>query len=800
MNQSLKLILRSIANRPILSFITFSGFTIGILAALLIYLWVFDELNHDKFHPDYHRIYRVLTLSKQGDKIVKSARSYRAIAKSIKADYPQIEAAAYVSYSSEDSPLYREDNNVKIEARGCFVSDGFFEVFKGFTFMEGNQESVYKNPSNIILSEKVARKLFGNKPALGKQLISDKFDRKIYTVSAVLHIPLNSHLDFGYLTSERSDRFNNSARAQWSDSYWVRTYIKLAPNSQIDEQFLSRVSNHISRYSNRSDKLMFQPLADIHLHSEYETGALDKHISSYKYVWIFSGLALLIVLMVVFNFSVLSIARSSEQALEIGIQKVNGAKRKHLIFQFMGNSFLQTFAAALLALLLSWLLLPWFNNLIGQELQFHLSLKLVINLIAITTLTAVLGGIYPSLYLSRLQPIRILQKKKTNGSKAGFLSFLVVIQFSIAIFTLIASGILAKQLNYIQSKDMGLNHKNILVVPTGLWYSSKSFKQELLKNPNVISASASAYAPIDGGFPVCYTLNHKGVIDSVNASLLWVDEDFANNYQLEIVKGQFLQMNYDSYWKETNKKSKNGKKEKSHTFSFPIVINQTAEKMFGFEDPIGQRIGSNIIVGVVKDFHFKSMHHQISPLVLANSPENIMTMNVKITPHKRAETIAYVRDIYKKHRGQREFSYQFFDDILNAEYQQENRLKNITTIFSTLTLLIALLGVLGMSWFSIRQRTKEIGVRKVNGAKTYEIITMLNKDFLKWVAVAFILACPIAWYAMNKWLENFAYRTELSWWIFALAGLIALSIALLTVSLQSWRAATRNPVESLRYE
>jgi putative ABC transport system permease protein len=282
--------------------------------------------------------------------------------------------------------------------------------------------------------------------------------------------------------------------------------------------------------------------------------------------------------------------------------------------------------------------------------------------------------------------------------------------------------------------------------------------------------------------------------------LFWADEDFAKTYKLEVIKGQFLQMDYSGYWKEWEKQSKSKKEGKEYTVSIPIVINQTAEKMLGFDDPIGQRIGNNIIVGVVKDFHFRPLHYPIGPMIMTNDPENIMTMNIRIAPGNTTEALNYIRDTYRKNRDNRDFSFNFFEDLLDEKYQAETRLKNITVAFALLAIVISVLGILGMAVFSIDRRTKEIGIRRVAGAKSSEILILLNKEFIIWVVVAFIIATPVAWYVMHKWLQNFVYKTELSWWIFMLAGIIAFGIALLTVSWQSWRAATRNPVEALRYE
>ena len=799
MMQQLKFFFRKLALKPVYSLITFTGFTIGILAGLLIYLWVYNELSYDKFHMDYQRIYRVLTLSKQGNEIVKSAGCYRPLAATLKKDYPQIEYATYLSYSSEDSPLQREEGGEKIEARELWTNNDFFSIFNGFVFIEGTAFDAIKKPSNIILSETVAKKLFGDEPALGKMLISDKYYKNRYTVAGVVRIPKNSHIDFGYLLPEANPTVAGYS-TNWNDKAFVHVYIKLAEHARIDDEFLSRLSGQVSRYSNKTDKLLFQPLADIHLYSDYETGFYDKNISSYKYVWIFSGLAVLIVLMAAFNFSVLSVARASERSREIGIKKVNGAGRFHFISQFIGESVIQTVAAALLALMLIWLILPGFNQLTGKDLSVHCSLQLLVNIFLLTIATGVFAGFYPSLYLSSLSPAGIFRKGSATGSKAGFLRLLVTVQFSIAIFFIVATILFVKQLNYIHTRNLGLNHQNMVVVPTGLWYDSKGFKDELLRNPNILSVSASAYAPVDLGWKTSFALKHQGTVDSLEASLFWVDEDFARAYQLQMVKGRFLRMDYTNYWKEAEKNRKEKEEGKSPVVSLPVVINETAEKMLGFPDPVGERIGNFVIVGVVKDFNFRTLHYPIGPLLLTNDPQNIMTMNIKIAPQDRAETLTYIRDVYRKYRDQRGFSYSFFDDLMDTQYQGEQQLKNMTVLFSLLAIVISVLGILGMAWFSIERRTREIGIRKVNGAKVSEVMALLNKDFIKWIAIAFLIAVPVAWYVMHRWLENFAYKTSLSWWIFVLAGLMALGIALLTVSWQSWKAAIRNPVEALKYE
>jgi putative ABC transport system permease protein len=799
MNHFIKITFRNLANKPVYSIITFTGFTFGIVAGLLIYLWVYNELGYEKFHPDYQRIYRVLTLSKQGDEIVKSPGSYRPLAKTMKMDYPQIEFATYISYSSEDSPLQVEEGSEKIEARMCWTNEDFFKIFAGFKFIEGSPESALKNPDNIVLSEKTAKKLFGDQPALGKTLISDKFSRELYTVGGVISIPEQSHIDIGFMLPEANIRYSGYSN-NWGDKNWVRVYIKLGKDAKIDDQFISTASNHISRYSKYTDKLIFQPLADIHLYSDYPADEFSKNQSSYKYVLIFSGLALLIVLMASLNFSVLSVARASERATEIGIRKVNGAGRAGIFRQFMSESVFQTVAATILALILVGFILPWFNNISGKELALNISLKFILNIFILTCLVGIIAGIYPSFYLSSFNPVGIFRGGSITGSKTNFLKLLVTVQFSIAIFFIIASVLFVKQLAYINNKDLGIEKENIIVIPTGLWYDSKGFKEELKNNPGVLSVSASTYAPIEGGYPFSIPLNYQGITDTLQASIFWVDEDFAETYKLEVMKGQFLQMNYDDYWKRNEDAGTSLKEGKEYAISIPIVINETLEKMLGFDDPIDQRLGNKVIVGVVKDFNFRPLHYPVGPLAMTNNPEDISTMSVRIAPENRTETLDFIRDTYKKYRDDRDLSYNYFDDLVDEKYQAETRLKNMTIAFALVAIVISILGILGMAVFSIERRTKEIGIRKVTGAKSSEVIVLLNQEFLKWVVMAFIIATPIAWFFMHRWLQNFTYKTTFSWWIFGLAGSLALAIALITVSWQSWRAATRNPVEALRYE
>ncbi len=784
---------RNIVKHPIYSFISIVGFTFGIVAALLIYLWINNETRYDTFHSDTDNIYRVLSLSKNGAYVQKSAASYTALAENLKKDYAQIAQAACLQYSSEDSPLYEEGSPQKIEARSLWVNDDFFSIFDGFRFIEGDLQTALNTPNSILLSEHTAKKLFGNQPALGKNIISDKYIKRTYTVTGVLHIPNHTHINFGYILPQNSNEVQAYAKNFRLTSH-VHTYIKLADNVHIEEGFMESISDYITTHTGKSDKLLFQPLNDIHLYSDYEPSLYDQNISHYKYVWIFSALALLVIFMAAFNFAMLETARSTERFKEIAVRKVNGATRSQLIWSGLSQSLLQSLLAGILAYVVVILLLPFVNQYVYTDLQLNLSAIFIFKFVLFILVVGVIAGIYPAIYAASFQPATIFRGHTTTGTKKYLIQSLVLVQFVIAIGFMMGTALVVKQLNYMQNKRLGFNHDDIVVVPTGLWYDNQDFKNELLKHPQVLSVTASAYAPLDYHWQKVYAIRHQGLIDSVRVTELCVDEDFAKTYDVEVVEGNFLDFNYANYWKEAEK-------EKDELISIPIVINETAKKLMGFGNPIiGQRIGNNVIVGVVKDFHYRPLKHPIEAMVLVNNPENIMTANIKIAPNNKVQTLTYIRDTYRKYRDERAFSYAFFNDMLKTKYQQESRLRNLMILFSVMALLISVLGIMGLSLFFIQRRTKEIGIRKVNGATIGEILKLLNTTFIKWIFVAFVIATPIAYYAMNKWLENFAYKTELSWWIFVLVGLSVLFIALLTVSWQSWRAASRNPVEALRYE
>ncbi|MBN1200205.1 MAG: ABC transporter permease [Bacteroidales bacterium] len=790
---------RNLVHKPVYSLITFLGFTLGITAFLLIYLWISHELSYEKFHPGYDRIYRVLTVGKEGDEVITSAGSYRPLSRSLKMTFPQIEYATYLSYSSEDSPLQRKTGGEKIEARRVWTNEDFFQVFGGFRFVEGTPEEAFDRPSNIVLSEETARKLFRDEPALGKTLISDKYDTEILTVGGVIRIPPQSHIHFGFIQPETAGRYAHLA-GSWGDKAHVRTYIRLKPYVNIDEEIRQSLTHHLKSISPRNELLAFQRIANIHLHTTYPVYLYDHHISHSKYVWIFSGLALLIILMASLNFSLLSVARASDRSTEIGIRKVSGADQRSIIRHFLGEAVIQTMLASLLALSIVGLILPWFNAITHQQLSFQFSVGSVLLLILCTGIIGIVSGLYPALFMARQQPVSIFRGGSITGSNTGFLFALVIIQFAVAIFFSIATVVVMKQLRFMQQQHMGSDNGQIVVVPTGLWYGNDSFKEELLRNPAILGVSASTQPPVDFSWQGRMAVLHGSRIDTIRASLFWVDEDFAKTYDLEMVRGEFLNMNYAGYWKALEEADSLGKATGTYTLDLPAVINETAAQAMGFDDPIGERIGNFRVVGMVKDFHFRPLHHPIGPLILTNDPQNIMTMNIRMAPGAGKETLDFIRATYQKHRNGRECQISYFTDLMKQKYEEEVRLRNLTILFSVLAMIISILGILGMVVFVSEKRRHEVGIRKANGAQAWQIILLLNRGFLQWVLAAFVLAAPVAWLVMKNWLEHFAYRTALNWWIFVIAGLMAIALAAFTITIQIVRIARKNPTETLRNE
>jgi len=792
--QYLKILWRNTWNRPVYSAIIFIGLVAGLTASMMIYLWIYDELSYEKFHADNNRIYRVLALKKEGDSYKKTPNLPIPLAESLRENFANIEDATFIKYGS-DTPLQVGDNT--FEVTPAYVDKHFFNVFTGFEFIEGDIDNVLSDPGSIILSEKTTHLLFGDTNALGQIVSSNKFYNIDYKVAGVVKVPSRSHIDFGFLTLLRNDKFlNRTFMNNWQRSGWTSVYFKLNKDAITTDNFIATVSNHMAENTGKPAKLIFQPITNIHLFSDY-SWFLDKNIGEYKYVLIFSGLALIIVIMASLNFTVLTTARASERFTEIAYRKVSGSSKKQLFFQFLLESSIPSLVALLVALVIAWYLIPWFNELTGKSIFFSISWKFILSLIAITLGVNLLSSLYPAVYITSFNPVLIFKGGSPAGSKSGFIKFLVITQFAITTGLLIFTLTNNRQMKFVENKELGIDKENIVVVPIGLWYDISAFKSELLQNPDILSVTASSKAPADFYNQIPFYYEGIQSQDSIYATLFWVDSDFAETYGLEIVQGNFLTTTYDDYWTRAN----STKSDLAHLYSRPVVINETARNMMGIDDPIGLRFNQDfVVVGVVKDFHFRPLHNKINPMVMMYNPENIMTLNVKINPENKGEALAYLKETYMNFREERGYSYSFFEDEIDKQYQSEKQLEEMLVYFSVLGIIISMLGLFGMASFSTNRRIKEIGIRKINGAKTWDLLVLLNTDYLKWVLLSLFIGIPIGYYLVVKWLENFSYRTSISMWLIITCVLFTITIALLSVNWLCLKVARKNPVEALRYE
>jgi len=788
-----KVLSRNLIKNPVYSAINITGFTIGITCSLLIYLWVIDEITFEESHPDAKRISRVLTLKKEGNDIVKTPITAMPLAKALKDDFPQIENATFILYESSMPVKWK---GKKFEVIPGYTDDNFFDVFSGFEFIEGNKETAFKTTGSVVISEEMAAKLFGKESALGNILESEKIDKQILMVSGVVRIPRKSHIDFDVLQLATHNGYLINYHYEWQSSSPLCTYVQIHPNAKFDQASKNHLANYLKEHIPTSDKLLFQPITDIHLHTDYEFFR-DQNLGSPRYVLAYSVLAFLVLIIAALNFMTLTTARATQRAKEVAVKKVCGSVKRQLILQYSLESIIQTFIALMLGLILLQVFLPWFNALTNKDILLKIDIPLVLSILALCLLAGIISGLYPAFYLSAISPLRAFRKGTQTGSKAGFFKILVTFQFIISIGLIICTGYIHKQLLYIRNKDLGFNKENIIIIPTGLWYGVNDYKQEILNNPNVINASASMSSPVD-----FFWTNHdvswegKQTSDTVAMTEVFVDEDFADTYGLEIIKGDFIQTEFAEYWRVGEDSLEN-----KSAFSFPTVINETAWNTLGFDDPIGKRINNKyLIVGIVKDFHFKPLQEKVMPLFMSYNPEACFCVNIKIRPENMSQTIAYIQETYEKFRPERGFSYGFFEDELAEKYETEQRQGTIFLYFTILSILISSLGVLGLAIFSADWRTKEIGVRKVFGGSLSRILILLISDFSKWIIIAFALVCPLAWYIIQQWAQSFVYRTEISWWIFVLSGLLVYLVAILTTVWVSFRAAARNPVESLRNE
>ena len=793
----IKMALRLIKRSLLFSSISLLGFVLSLTAAFMIYLWVVDELTYDDCFRGGDRIYRVTNIHREASgEIQESPTVPRTLTTAFRKEFPQVEDATAIKY--DDKRSFETDDGKQVTAAQAYVDSTFFRFFT-FPVVDGDPQQINDNPGNIVLTDELAQKFFGNTPAIGKKLTFSlgAFVRRTYTVVAVIQIPRKSHIRFDVAMPMDAYMNGNVTIGRSWDTFTegMYVYVKMKKNAPLRPDEAHEMSRLLAKQGQPDVRLGFQPLHDIHLHTRFS----DPHVKNHgnrTTIYLFIALALLIIFMGAFNFTTLSTARASLRYKEVGVRKVTGAKRRVLIGQFLSEGMVQAGIALILALALTELTLPLFNRMMETDLQLKFSWSVVLYLLFGIIGVGCLAGSYPAFYLSSITPLLAFKGGRKTGRKGGLIRGLVCIQFVIALVLMLFTSIVFKQLHYMQNKDMGLDKENIICIFTNLWYEVDHFKQELLRNPDIkaVSMSVAIGSTLEGtayedGDMVHWT-DPDGRTDSVRMMGLMADKDFVKTFGLEMIKGK---LEFSDYWKSLNKEMN-------------VIINETAWKAMKVADPIGMVIRpGGRIVGVVKDFNFQSMRKKLMPAYIWYNPENLQYLYIKIAPERQQQTLAFIRKKFEEFTTTenifiKEFSYQFFSDQLEQNYTRERQQSGMLLFFTILAIIIAVMGVFGLVALSAEQRTKEIGIRKVHGAHADRIVRQFCREYLIWVGISFLIACPIGYVLMRTWLSSFAYQTDISWWLFLSAGLLMGLVTLLTVIGLTRHKASQNPVESLRYE
>jgi putative ABC transport system permease protein len=776
-----KIALRNIKKYSTYSILNISGMVIGMVGAILILLWVQDEWSYDRHFENADNLYRVIeNENPSSGEVSMLVPTPGALASALKDEYPEIIRSSRYT----PSPLTLKKGDEFIEETVALIDKDFLKMFN-IKFVRGDINSALNDPHNIVITEEMAHKYFDNEDALGKTLQSRGY--AVTVTGVVKSLPHNSHIRFNFLVPVDWLMEFGAHINDWGERF--HTYIELkegTDSKMVDE----KIQDFIKKHKKDSDSEIFlQNIKKIHLFSSRKYTYDISGQGDITYVSILGLIAVFILVIACINFMNLSTAQSARRAKEIGIRKAAGANKRKIIFQFLGESLLIIFVAIVITMIFVQLLLQGFNNFTGKQLDvnYH-SAGLYIGLITVVLFCGLMAGSYPAFYLSSLKPLDTLKGIiNKNPGNARFRRVLVIFQFSLSILLIICTLIVESQLKFIQNKDLGFNKDNIgyFMFPTRPGDPKlETLKKELSNNPDILGVTMAWNPFYNEVTRSDFNWTGKKEEDDVLFHILRADADYAKTYKLELKEGRFFSSKY-------------------LTDKTAIVINEQAVKIMGFLNPVGEIIttpqGSRLdIIGVVKDFHIQSLHYKIEPLIMQLGESN--NFYVKMKPDKITSTMEYIKKTYKSFDPGLPIDFHFLDDDYDNLYRTEQRIGKIFGYFSFLAIIISCLGLIGLSSFMTERRTKEIGIRKINGAKTIEIFSLLSREYVVWVMISIIIASPIAWYAMHKWLEKFAYRINISWFVFALAGASALLIALLTVSFQSFRAASKNPVESLRYE
>ncbi|WBU90513.1 ABC transporter permease [Cellulophaga omnivescoria] len=804
----LKIAWRNLKNNLFFTFLNVFGLAVGVAGALLIALYIYDELSYDTMFADEALIHRINADIKFGTSSNNLAVVTPPMASVLEKEYSEVQLATRLR--GWGGMLVRQANSTKnIKVNGnAFADPSFFKMF-GLGLLQGNTETALQEPNTIVISKSTAKTLFTEEQVVGKQIVLD--NDEVYMVTGVIEdFPKNSFLrDYSMLMSMSSNP--NAKEVTWGSNNFS-TFIKLNPNTNI-ASFNKRLQNvftsyvvpyaqktfaptmTIERFKSEGNSYVFStiPLRKIHLHSD-RVAELNPN-NNIQNIYILSFIGLFLVVLASVNFMNLSTAQSLKRAKEVGVRKTLGSSKYHLIKQFLIESGLVSFIALIFAVLLTYLALPYFNALANKSIEIpFINPFFWILLLVFTLFLGLLSGSYPAFFMSKFKPVKVLKGGgKTTGTGGKLRNGLVVFQFAISVFLMGSTLVVFQQLQYIKGKDIGYTKEQVLVIDDVYAAGDQvtSFKQEIEKLASVKSASLTSFLPTPSNrTDQSFTAKGRAVEDAVVQMQKWdVDEDYISTLNINLVAGR----NFNPKYK---------------TDSTAIIVNETTLNRLGINptDAIGMALVDDSdaieykVIGVVKDFHISTLRNTIDPVSFRLSRRVSSKLVVKLSQGDFAKSIASIAGLWANVASEQPFNYYFLDDSFNDVYKAEERLGKIFIAFTILSILIACLGLFGLATFNAEKRIKEIGVRKVLGASISNIVYKLTLDFLKLVAIAIVIAIPLAWFAMTKWLEDFSYRIEINGWSFILIAVLVLAISIITVSYQSIKAAISNPVKSLRTE
>ena len=778
------------------------GLAVGITCCVLIMLFVRSEFSYDRFHSNAHRLYRIWQHEKaEGQDFINTVTPI-PLAPTLRSTFPEVESVCRVYLFNTLAKLNTNSFNENV----TMVDSTFFQIFD-FKLLQGNKANPFPTPNSVILTTTTAKKYFGNANAIGKTIELSLGDEK--TAFAVAGIaepsPEESSIKYDMLISYSNAKLVFSPRMlqNWFNIF-NETYMLIGKNvnaADLEKKFPSMMKQQLGEdYGKEEFNLYLQPITDIHLNTSLPAGI--QPTSDPKYAYILATIGILILLIACINFITLSVGRSTSRALEVGVRKALGAERKDLIQQFWGEALLTTLMSVVLGLAIAFFLVPPFNQLIERNLSLHVDILFITFCVLLIVVIGLIAGIYPAIILSGFNPVEVLKGKLNLKDNAGFFrKGLIVGQFGVSIVMIICTIVIGQQMHYLQTKDLGYNKDQVIIVPTNKgrkegFALAQLYKNELQKHSEVLNVSTAAYSFAETPWATLGFKDDKNIYRSFRFNQ--VDPYFVDAMKIKMVQGRSFQPN------------------NTVDFNNSAIVNEALVKEFGLKDPVGKKFGSytQTIIGVMKDFNYESLHTAVQPLVLALNGDTMFRqssdvsfaispqprISVRLKPGNVSDQINMLKKAWKKVAPNQDFEYHFLDETLAASYKQEQKMSVIVQLASMLSIFIACMGLFGLATLTVTRRTKEIGIRKVLGANVGAIVKLLSEDFVVLVIIASLVAFPVAWWTLQDWLSDFAYSINISWWVFIAAAFTTIIIALVTVSVQTIKAALANPVKSLRTE